>query len=97
MPDPAPMTPGLPDAPAPMTPGLGAVFGPPASSLPAPSTPNVTPRHCGPPWNIMLTQPLAPPVSREAGCFFTFEAAHIDLAHGEILSSLIICFQVVED
>jgi hypothetical protein len=92
--DPAPMTPGLPATPAPMTPGL-----PVASQFmqgpPLPRTPNVVPNAwCPPrpPWLFKLTQPLAPPVSREAGCFLTFGAACCsDLANCEILSSLLIC------
>jgi hypothetical protein len=46
--------------------------------------------------NIQLTLPLAPPVSREAGCFLTFKAARCNLACNNILSSLIICLQVGE-
>ena len=80
---PGPMTPGLCvfGLPAPMTPGLPALSAPTAAKLAPLANSN----------NIQLTQPLAPPVSREAGCFLIFEAAHCDLARDNIMSSLIIC------
>ena len=73
--------PGVFGAPAPMTPGL------PADLLARLANSNN---------NMKLTLPLAPPVSREAGCFLTFKAAHCDLACNNILSSLIICLRVGE-
>ena len=66
---------------APMTQG-----GVPAPSIPKAAALLVSP--C-PPWNLRLTQPLAPPVSREASCVLTVEAAHGEVAHGRIFSSLI--------